>query len=64
MHNDTLIIEFKFGKKLPYILYILKLLQSYDCLIICNESMVAHSFLFGFQEPLLRLLLFCGNAVV
>jgi len=43
------IIDFKCGKKLPYILCILALFWNYGCLIISEKGVVTHIFLFGFQ---------------
>jgi len=43
------IIEFKFGKKLPYILCILALCWSYGCLIISEKCAVSH---FSFWIPI------------
>jgi len=40
------IIEFNFGKKLPYILCISELLLNYGCLIISEKCMVTHIFPF------------------
>jgi len=42
------IIELKFGKKLPYVLFILKLFWNYGCLIISEKCVVTHIFLFRF----------------
>jgi len=46
--NFSEIIELKFGKKLSYILYILKLFWNYDCLIISEKCVATHIFLFRF----------------
>jgi len=43
------IIELKFGKKMPHILYILALFWNYGCLNIYENCVVAYIFLFGFQ---------------
>jgi len=43
------IIELKFGKKIPYILCILKPFWNYGCLIISQKCAVTHIFLFRFQ---------------
>ena len=48
MHSSE-IIELKFGKKMPYILCILRLLKNYGCLIISKKCVVTHIFLFTFQ---------------
>jgi len=39
------IIELKFGKKLPYILCILKLFWNYGCLAISGKCVVTHILL-------------------
>ena len=43
------IIELNFGKKLPYILCILKIFWNCGCLIISETCVVTHSFFFRFQ---------------
>ena len=43
------IIELKFGKKMPHILYILALFWNYGCLNIYENCVVTYIFLFGFQ---------------
>jgi len=47
------IIELKFGKKMPYIVMYFKAFYNYGCLSISQQYVVTHSFLFGFQYPLL-----------
>ena len=48
--HSSEIIELKFGKKLPYILCILTLLQNYGCLII-SEKMPGYQH-FSFWIPI------------
>jgi len=40
------VTELRFGKKVPYILCILKLFWNYSCLITSEKCMVTHVFLF------------------
>ena len=43
------ILELKFGKKLPYNLFILMPFSNYGCLIISEKCVATNIFLCGFQ---------------